>query len=68
MHPSVWAARLPWSIPLIALVLMSLGWFGLRWFGIVRSEELATSESTFGLVFRGFDLDGVEAKPADRAQ
>ena len=41
MKPSVWARRLPWSIVVIAVLLIVLGWLG-----IARCEELAQRAGT----------------------
>ncbi len=40
MKPSAWARRLPWSIVVIAILLIVLGWLG-----IARCEELAQRHS-----------------------
>ncbi len=42
MKPAAWARRLPWSIVVIATILVALGWLG-----IARSEELAGSSGGF---------------------
>ena len=40
--PALWPARLPWSLPVIAALLVLLGWLG-----IARSEELAGGDGRF---------------------
>jgi len=40
--PALWPARLPWSLPVIAALLVFLGWLG-----IARSEELAGGDGRF---------------------
>lgn len=42
MSVTAWRHRLPWSIPLLALLLMAAGWLG-----IARSEELAEGSGRF---------------------